>query len=92
MVLVAVVGLVIGLTIEGRRRSAQYAARARQHERIREDLHRFLPLVKPGDSVQYHGDREAIAERISRHGRLKQKYEQAAQFPWWPVAPDPPEP
>lgn len=92
MVVVAIVGLVVGLGLEGERRRRRYHARARQHAIIREDLHRFLTIVAPSDSVQFFGDRRAIAERVGYHGRLKVKYEQAARFPWLPVEPDPPEP
>jgi hypothetical protein len=92
MVVVAIVGLVIGLGVEGARRRDRYLQLARQHAIIREDLHRFLVIVPPTDSVQFFGDRRAIAERIGYHGRLKMKYEQAARFPWFPIEPDPPEP
>lgn len=92
MIVVAVVGLVIGLGVEGERRRERYLSLARQHAIIREDLHKFLVIVSPTDSVQFFGDRRAIADRVGYHGRLKAKYEAAARFPWLPVEPDPPEP
>jgi hypothetical protein len=92
MVLVAVVGLVIGLGVEGERRRERYAGLARQHAMIRDDLHRFLVLVPPTDKVQFFGDRRAISEKVGYHGKLKAKYEEAARCPWLPIEPDPPEP
>ncbi len=92
MVVVAIIGLVIGIGVEGQRRRERYVRLARQHAIIREDLHKFLMIIPPADSVQFFGDRQAIADRVGYHGRMKMKYENAARHPWFPVEPDPPEP
>ena len=92
MVAVAVVAVVIGLGAEGERRRGRYARLARQHSVVRDELHKFLAIVPPSSSLEFFGDRRAVAELVGYHGRLKAKYEEAARHPWLPVEPDPPEP
>jgi hypothetical protein len=92
MVAVAVVALLIGVGVEVERRRERYSRLARQHAVVRDELHKFLMIVPPSASVEFFGDRKAIAALVGYHGRLKEKYERAARDPWFPVEPDPPEP
>ena len=92
MVAVAIVAVVIGIVTELDRRRERYTRLARQHSVVRDELHKFLVVVPPSGSLEFFGDRRAIAELVGYHGRLKAKYEEAARHPWLPVEPDPPEP
>ena len=92
MVAVAIVAVVIGIGVEVARRRGRYTRLARQHAVVRDELHKFLMIVPPSASVEFFGDRKAIAALVGYHGRMKEKYERAARDPWLPVEPDPPEP
>jgi hypothetical protein len=59
--------------------------------RIRLTVRRLM-IVPLSTSVEFLGDRKAIAALVGYHGRLKEKYERAARAPWSPVEPDPAEP
>ncbi len=62
------------------------------------NLKRFPPsvFVSPYRRQEFErGERdraESLRKKIEYHGRMKQKYEEAASRPWDSVAPDPPEP
>jgi hypothetical protein len=42
--------------------------------------------------MELHRDYERMTDRADHHASLARKYEHAAQYPWLPVEPDPPEP
>jgi hypothetical protein len=92
MVAVAIAALAIGVGVEGERRRQRFARLARQHAVARDELHRFLRIVPPSSEVEFFGDRRSISALVGYHGRLKEKYEEAARHPWFPVEPDPPQP
>jgi hypothetical protein len=54
----------------------------------------FASMAKTCDESADSTHRLAMRSgiRASHFKKLRQKYERAAEAPWWPVAPDPPEP
>jgi hypothetical protein len=93
MVAVAVVGVALGL--DGmRRRRAEYWSRTAYHVKL---YRQRLSLLSGGVRGMHGGREVALPDPIELalvryHFKLAEKYAQAAQYPWWPVAPDPPEP
>jgi hypothetical protein len=42
--------------------------------------------------TEYRQMAQRESARADYHARVRQKYEHAASWPWWPVEPDPPQP
>ncbi len=86
MAMVAVVGVVLAVVVEGNR-----LWRQRKYRRWMADHPAFLELA-------YGGERPVFPRPIpdpvkaAYHGGLRQKWERAASRPWLRVPPDPPEP
>jgi hypothetical protein len=103
MVAVALAGLAAwGFTLQcrsvDRRRSAEFAAKARLHERLLtryaqmlDDIDfagdRWVSRRKPGDVLD--GERASVERRMKYEYGLYEKYRRASSFPWLPVDPDP---
>jgi hypothetical protein len=85
MAVVAVVGLLLGGSIEIqrlRRRQSDFSDLARWHSGFLFDW-----------NARWRTDAsEATARKIAYHVSLARKYEHAALHPWLPVEPDPPAP
>ncbi len=79
MVAVAIMGIVLGVTIERRNRFRKIAA---QHQAEFENLVNRSPYVTFGNLG------EAINRRLEWHYTMRLKYENAAHHPWLPVSPD----
>ena len=80
MVAVAVVGLMLGLTLWMKRRSAEFRKKALFYEGM------CITMVWQDDSPP---------PDLAHHlwvGKMATKYRYAASYPWWPVEADPPEP
>jgi len=100
MIAVAIVGAVLGADRITSTRRAEYAKQAEEYER----LLGVLSFVREyGFLSCYYGlekfPRMYNARTAPRHAAWvayyegqHRKYERAARYPWWPVAPDPPEP
>jgi hypothetical protein len=59
--------------------------------RDRSDAAEYLRVVtKVAETGR--SEREGAEARAAYHARLRQKYEEAARYPWLPVDSDPPEP
>lgn len=90
MIAVLAVGILvaIGIDLLGIRPSAsQLRSRALYH-RSKVILWRYLfEKARIGDTGV-----EDMIKRIEFHASMERKYDQAAQHPWLPVPPDPPEP
>jgi hypothetical protein len=80
MALVALVGIVLGVTIERRDRFRRMAV---HHRAEFQKLARRMNKISTQDSDWLP---------IEWHESLARKYEYAARHPWLPVAPDSPEP
>lgn len=80
MVAVAFVGLAFGAYLACRVRAERFQDSARWH-RVR-----HVALVIGG------GDESPSLARLEWHKAMAEKYDRAARYPWFPVAPDPPEP
>ena len=100
MVAVAVAGVVIGGE-SMRRRRVDYLRQAQYHAHLQQRLVVFSPGWIPETEAEDERYRQAIsrffAKMASRpwtvyHARMKGKYLRAADRPWLPVVPDPPEP
>ena len=82
MVAVAIVGIVLGVTIE-------------RHNRFRKiaDYHQgeIMKLARRLAAFAGSSDHPLIP-RLDSHESMRLKYEHAARYPWLPVEPDPPEP
>lgn len=85
MLAVAIMGIVLGVTIERRDRFRRIAA---HHEAEVEKLVGRLPP----EVVYGHSSDDPIMRRLEWHEPMRLKYERAARYPWLPVRPDPPEP
>jgi hypothetical protein len=84
MVAVAVAAVVLG--------GLAYAARLAQLRRL---YHRRATELRYAEQTYRHPSyRDEVEDPVAadRLGRLDEKYEKAADRPWLPVAPDPPEP
>jgi hypothetical protein len=79
MVAVAIMGIVLGVTIERRNRFRKIAA----HHRA--ELMKLVSRMNP-----FSGDRSW--RPLEWHESMARKYERAARFPWLPVKPDAPGP
>jgi hypothetical protein len=84
----AVVAFVVGVGVECEPRRARFVRQATDYLR-RENLARSLAsdLRRSGNPSYLRA-----ARRAEFYGRLREKYERAAEHPWLPVWPDPPEP
>ena len=89
IVAVAVIGLMLGGTIEAyrlayrlRRRYDDFLDRAQWHS----------GFVFDWNARWRKNESDATVRRINYHAEMARKYEHAARYPWLPVAPDPPEP
>jgi hypothetical protein len=80
MLAVAIIGSALGLTIERRERFRWIAMRHRAW------VPKRFPRIKPV------GMEEKDWRLIEWHQSMARRYEQAARYPWLPVAPDRPEP
>jgi hypothetical protein len=84
LAVVAVVGIVLGVTIERRNRLRKIAA----HHQAQ-----FKKLVSQEHIILFAGSSDdPIMRRLERHESMRLKYEHAAREPWLSVDPDPPEP
>ncbi len=84
MIAVAVVGIVLGVTIERRNRFRKIAA---HHQG------QFRKLVSQGHLILSSGSSDdPIMRRLEWHESMRLKYERSARYPWLPVDPDPPPP
>jgi hypothetical protein len=84
MIAVAVVGIVIGVTIERRNRFRKIAA---------DQQAQFRKLVSQGHLILFAGSSDdPIMRRLEWHESMRLKYERAARYPWLSVDHDPPEP
>jgi hypothetical protein len=81
MIAVAVVGIVLGVTIERRNRFRTIAA----HHQAE-----FKKLVSQGHLFPFPGSGDAVWRPLEWHESMRLKYEHAARYPWLPVDPDPP--
>jgi hypothetical protein len=86
MVVVAVIGLILGLCAACRSRSQRFYALMMSHES------RAMELMDNAPSVTDAEARRRFHARITWHEVMNAKYERAARYPWLPVEPDPPEP
>jgi hypothetical protein len=93
MVLVAILGLVVGVIVLSERRRVWFRGLANEH--LEKGL-RYFVVLGGGDSEYQRKSLRLWEERygafVAHHGRLHDKYEWAARYPWLPVAADPPEP
>ena len=93
MVLVALVGLVLGMIVEGERRRTRFRIIAAEHL---EQSMRYFVLFGGGDSEYQRRSMQLWDDMyspiVAYHVNLHEKYEWAARFPWLPVASDPPKP
>jgi hypothetical protein len=80
MIAVAIVGLMLGLTLWMKRRSAEFQKKARFYDGM------FITMF-----WQDHSPPPGLAHNLWV-GEMATKYRYAASYPWWPVEPDPPEP
>ena len=80
MVAVAVVGIVLGVTIERRERFRQIA-----------DYHQ-AEFMKLASRMKPFAREDRDWHPLEWHETMKRKYERASALPWLPVEPDPPEP
>jgi hypothetical protein len=88
MVAVAIVALACGVAAELLRRHWQFAKIARDHSEIflaRAASEGFPPV--PLTKIWY-----PRTAKTAWHAEMSIKYQKAARYPWFPVAPDPPEP
>lgn len=83
MIAVAIVGVVLGVTIERRGRFRKIAAHHRGE---------CGNLINRSPYVAFSNYSEATNRRIDWHHSMWLRYEDAARSPWLPVAPDSPEP
>jgi hypothetical protein len=84
MIVVAIVGIVLGVAIERRNRLRKIAA----HHQAE-----FKKLVRQGPIILFAGSSDdPIMRRLEWHESMRLKYERAARYPWPPVEPDPSEP
>ncbi len=96
MVVVAVWGIV-SWGIRLRELSARYRERADDYERSTRALGSLcnidhLRSGPSGDEKRLHPKLDRIELFLSYYEAMKNKYERASNYPWLPVAPDPPEP
>jgi hypothetical protein len=97
MLAVALVALIMGIGIEGRRRRSRFEELAGKHYIL------SLPappafIVDPGNPAHHirlnetEMNSDLAKRRFTYHARLCEKYRRAARYPWLPVEADPPEP
>ena len=103
MVLVAVVGIVLGVTVRLHRLRAGHEAHAAKFAE-REALYRSMlagfdrwvvkcrGLKTEDDSETLRLRRESIVTGREYYAALRRKYDRATQYPWLTVPPDPPAP
>lgn len=78
MVLVALLGALLGVGIEGNRRMTRFSRRAFYHR---------VNAMGPGVDLG-----PAFERKRAWHEQMERKYDYAAGHPWLPVAADPPPP
>jgi hypothetical protein len=84
MIAVAVVGIVLGVTIDRRNRFRKIAA----HHRAQ-----FKKFASQAHFILFSGSSDdPIMLRLEWHESMRLKYERAARNFWLPVDPDPPPP
>jgi hypothetical protein len=83
MLAVAIVGFVLGVTIERQNRFRKIEA----HHQAE-----FANLVSRSPYISFSNFSEAVNRRLDWHETMRLKYEHAALHPWLPVSPDPSEP
>lgn len=88
MVVVAIIGLAMGGIVGGfrmGRRRDDFLKRARYHRSMEMAYRTFRPtptwVMTP-----------RVSETTAHYATMANKYRYAAQYPWLPVEPDPPEP
>ena len=92
MILVAFVGVFVGIGVALENRRVRFGGLAAQHRLIREQA------SPPGGSEAYDPpfDRESENQRqqpfLAHHADMERKYRRGARCPWLPMEPDPPEP
>jgi hypothetical protein len=89
MVAVAIVAIIIGVVVEGERRRARFRELAANHY---ERGMRWFVLF--GGESDYQRNmmqlwEERVGPTVEYHATLRDKYEQAARYPWLPVGADP---
>jgi hypothetical protein len=89
---VAGAGIVLGASVELRRRHDRFLRLAKHHEassRITwvRGIHTYSATNDLGEDVMRWS-----SAKIEWHRRLGERYRRAASSPWLPVEPDPPEP
>jgi hypothetical protein len=80
MVAVAIVGIVLGLTIERRNRFRRIA------------VHHRAEFNDLAGRMRVFGVKDSDCLPMEWHESLARKYENAARYPWLPVGPDSPLP
>jgi hypothetical protein len=99
--LVAVVAVTLGGFLEYRRlmrKAAEYRARAEDHAGIEQTLWTIIEKSGPNSPVDLSPGKGLRSKRFTAQAvadhemALRIKYERAADYPWLPVEPDPPEP
>jgi hypothetical protein len=89
MIAVAIVAILFGAVYRLASRRARFLAIAQHH---RESITDEDPLLKAYFSV-LDGESRSLLTPINRwHHAMTSRYRHAADHPWLPVAPDPPEP
>jgi hypothetical protein len=105
MIVVAIIGLITGGTIEGmrlkRRHDYAFLSRLEYYARKEDEAvgweRTYRKLVEREeragsrcDDLRRHLDQ--ISQGVEYYSALARKYRRAAHYPWLPVEPDPPEP
>ncbi len=93
MVLVAIVGIFVGLGVEGAKRRARFRELAAKHQEKGMQWFAFFP----GGKSQHQDEmmrlyEERVGPTIEYYCGLRDKYERASLYPWLPVGSDPPPP
>jgi hypothetical protein len=83
MIAVAIVGVVLGVTIERHSRFRKIEA---HHQAEFQRIASEIPMFAVNESY------DPLWRRLDWHERMRLKYARATYYPWLPVAPDRPEP
>ena len=94
MIAVAVMGIILGVSVELQRRHARFLDLATHHEASSQIRRRLQGRVGgPYISLRLNGLGEDVSDwsgaRVEWHRRVGEKYSRAAHYPWLPVEPDP---
>jgi hypothetical protein len=87
IVAVAVVGILLGVGIEGERRRERFESRIKPH---RDKLLTLVVSAYSNAAIEHYS--EPDKRKYYYHYLMVAKYHWAARYPWFPVWPDPPEP